>query len=123
MTQSPTASTVGSAGRMAITFTAGNRMKVVAPPRISRVFITLLAIIVVTSQMTAQAHEFEHVLHQHEAPCALHVAAEHLTIVTSPVPPVVATPTPLASMPLSNASVLLPPCVRASDARAPPRSA
>ena len=107
---------------MATTFTAGSRVTLV-PPRIVRLFVALLAIIAITSQVTALAHEFEHVLHQHEAPCALHVAADHVTIVTSPIPPLAATPTPVASMPVSKTSVLLPLCERSSDARAPPRPA
>jgi hypothetical protein len=86
-------------------------------------FVMLVAIILLASQLTALTHEFEHVLHQHEVPCALHVAAEHLTVVTAPAPPLVAAPTPLAAMPLANADLASPRSERSTAARAPPRSA
>lgn len=46
----------------------------------------LLVAMLIAVPATALSHEFEHLLHRHEAPCGLHVAAEHLVIVTAPEP-------------------------------------
>jgi hypothetical protein len=108
---------------MAITSTAGRREKLLASRPEARLLIALVAIVFLTSQLTALTHEFEHVLHQHEAPCALHVAAEHLTIVAPPSLPLPAALTPLAAMPLANTDVLPSFGERSTAARAPPRSA
>jgi hypothetical protein len=108
-----------SAGHTATTSIAGNDVKLVGPQMV-RLLVALVAILLVASHTTALAHELEHVLHQHEAPCALHVAAEHLTIVTPLTPVAVELATLIARMSPSRSSVLLPPCGRASGARAPP---
>jgi hypothetical protein len=46
----------------------------------------LVTCLLVAAQSAALAHEIEHVLHQHGAPCALHVAADHLAMAPAPDP-------------------------------------
>jgi hypothetical protein len=108
-----------SAGRTATTSIVGNGVTGIGP-HTARLLVALLATIVIATHTTALAHELEHVLHQHEAPCALHVAADHLTIVAPPVPLLVAFATLIARIPPSASSALLPSWGRASGARAPP---
>ncbi len=82
--------------------------------------IVLLAVILIAAQSAAVAHEIEHVLHLHSAACALHVAADHLSVV--PVPdstPAVAL-APAAAYECSGLHALSGPPVRPSAARAPP---
>jgi hypothetical protein len=96
-------------------------MTVLTSPRTAQIFRTILVIIFIAAQVTALAHEFEHVLHQHEAPCALHVAADHLSMVTTPMPALAVSPVPLTDkLSLSqNVQPQLRP--RSAAARAPPR--
>jgi hypothetical protein len=98
-------------------------MSVLSSVRIAPIFRTLLVIVFVAAPVTALAHEFEHVLHKHEAPCALHVAADHLSMVTAPVPPLEMPPVPMAGEPSSPQNVRRPLRARSTDARAPPRHA
>lgn len=92
-------------------------------PRSSHPVHALLVIVFIAAQVTALAHEFEHVLHQHDAPCALHVAADHLVIVAAPAPALAVAPVPGAGTLSPPKVVLLPPRARSSDARAPPHPA
>lgn len=80
----------------------------------------LLALIFLATQTTALTHEMEHVLHQHDIQCVLHLVADHLAMLSAPDPePAVASaPATCAVFPL-----LLAPPVRPahpSAARAPP---
>jgi hypothetical protein len=89
-------------------------------PRPRGLHALLLALFLVT-QVTALAHELEHVFHQHDAPCALHVVAEHLALVApaDPTPAVERAPvTGVAPLPLL---VVAGRPARPSGARAPPR--
>lgn len=82
--------------------------------------LALLLAVFLTGQVSALVHEFEHVLHQHDAPCALHVAAEHLAMASVPVPGNAVMPVP-ATRAASPSLVEPPPAsVRPSGARAPP---
>jgi hypothetical protein len=72
-------------------------------------------------QVTALTHELAHASGEHDAPCGLHIAADHLAMAPAPE---VALGAPIA---LANAAAPggfdgLPPLpVRWSEARAPPR--
>jgi hypothetical protein len=114
-----------SAGRMATTFTAGRYadMTTVPAPRSARIFRILLVIFFIAAHVTALAHEFEHVLHQHEAPCALHVAADHLAMATAPVPALAVSPAPLPGKLAPSQVARLPLQARSAAARAPPHPA
>jgi hypothetical protein len=46
----------------------------------------LVALGLLATQTTALAHEIEHVLHLHAAPCALHTAADQLVMASTPEP-------------------------------------
>jgi hypothetical protein len=101
---------------MATMFTATRRL-----PRLLAAAAAVLALTFVGAQGAALAHEIQHVLHLHDAPCALHVAADHLVIAAAPdpVPAVALVPARHAgSAPLHT--VPAPPA-RPSAARAPPR--
>jgi hypothetical protein len=89
-------------------------------PRSLRTVHALLVIVVIAAQATALSHEFEHVLHRHEGPCALHVAADHLMMVAAPEPAPALAPEPVARLLSPLQVVLLPLPARPSDARAPP---
>jgi hypothetical protein len=80
----------------------------------------VLALIFLVTQATALAHEMEHMLHQHDAQCVLHLAVEHLVMVAAPEPEPVVAPAPviLATFPLLLAPPVRPAHPRA--ARAPP---
>jgi hypothetical protein len=90
-------------------------------PRLARLaLLTLLVATFVAVQATALAHEFEHVLHQHDAPCGLHVAAEHLVIVSVPAPALAAPLAPSTGAIAFAIGSLPPLSARPSCARAPP---
>jgi hypothetical protein len=71
-------------------------------------------------QVTALTHEFAHASGEHEAPCGLHDAAEHLAM--APAPDVaLGVPIPLVTAAAARGFDPLPPVsVRGSAARAPP---
>ena len=48
------------------------------------ILLFLLAAVLIATQVTALAHEIQHVSHEHEGPCALHVAADHLAMASPP---------------------------------------
>jgi hypothetical protein len=108
---------------MVITSTASSRVaeRIGRVPKLARfTLLTLLVATFVAVQATALAHEFEHVLHQHDAPCGLHVAAEHLVIVAAPVP-ALAVPLVPSTDAVAFAIGQWPPLsARPSSARAPP---
>jgi hypothetical protein len=80
----------------------------------------LLALIFFATQTTALTHEIEHVLHQHDVRCVLHLAADHLTMLSAPDPEPAVTSAPATSAVLPL--LLAPPARPAhpSAARAPP---
>jgi len=75
-----------------------------------------------TVQATAIAHEVQHVLHQHDGPCGLHVAADHLVMAAAPeaAPAVALAPAIGLTSPSPDAPLELP--APPSGARAPPIS-
>jgi hypothetical protein len=82
-----------------------------------------LVVVFLATQVTALSHEFEHVLHRHDVPCALHVAADHLMMIGVPEPGPAVVLIPLASE-LSAPHVARTPLrPRSTAARAPPRPA
>ena len=80
----------------------------------------LLAFALVIAPGVALAHESEHVLHRHDGPCVLHVAADHLVIAPAPEPAPATSLAPSAAPESSPRPVprVLP--ARLSVARAPP---
>jgi hypothetical protein len=81
--------------------------------------VLLMAVFVVV-QVTALSHEFEHVMHRHDAPCGLHVAADHLVIVSAPEPARLVGPAPSTGhVPRSTGALVSAPR-GPSRARAPP---
>jgi hypothetical protein len=72
-------------------------------------------------QVAALSHELQHMLNQHDAPCGLHVVADHLVMVPAPEPePAVAlAPTSDQLTPSLGTPRSVPS--RLADARAPPR--
>jgi hypothetical protein len=80
----------------------------------------LLITVFIVVHMTALAHEFEHVLHQHDAPCGLHVVADHLAMAPAPEPALAVGPAPAAGTVPTVAQTLFPSASRPGDARAPP---
>jgi hypothetical protein len=80
----------------------------------------LLVAMLIAVQATALSHEFEHLLHLHDAPCGLHVAAEHLVIVSAPAPALAVPLVPATGGVSLVLGLLQPPPLRPSTARAPP---
>lgn len=81
---------------------------------------TLLGLIFLATQAIALTHEMEHVLHQHDPLCVLHVAVDHLAMVVAPEPEPAVTPPPLI---FAASSGFLAPLARPAHsgaARAPP---
>jgi hypothetical protein len=81
---------------------------------------TLLVLVFIVVQATALAHEIQHVLHLHDRPCGLHVAADHLAMAPAPEPALAVELAPAAEQ-LSFSPEARPlRLVRLSEARAPP---
>ena len=80
----------------------------------------VLALVFVAAQGTALAHEIAHVLHLHDAPCALHVAADHLVMAPAPEPVPAVVLAPAIRSESSTLPVVPGPLARPSAARAPP---
>jgi hypothetical protein len=82
--------------------------------------IALLSFIFVLSQTAALMHEMEHVVYQHDAQCALHLAADHLLLMPPPDPDPLVAPGPVlhSTVHLQLAPPARPP--RLTGARAPP---
>jgi hypothetical protein len=85
-----------------------------------QVLRALIAVLFVVTHAAALSHELQHVFHEHDGPCALHEAAEHLVAV-APVDPAP------AIGPARGADVPAPALVAgperptlSRDARAPP---
>jgi hypothetical protein len=100
-------------------------MSTVADPRMPRACVrralqTLLVVVFFAVQAAAVSHEMQHVLHQHDAPCGLHVAADHLVLVVAPplATAIVLAPA-AATVPLLSGPPLSSPA-SSTDARAPP---
>jgi hypothetical protein len=85
-----------------------------------RTLAPLLVVALVLVPATALAHEIEHVLHRHDGPCGLHVAANHLVMAVAPdtTPEVARVPVIAPALPSSGARPA-PPRIP-SPARAPP---
>jgi hypothetical protein len=81
---------------------------------------TLLVLVFVLVQATALAHEIQHVLHLHDGPCGLHVAADHLAMAAAPEPALTVKPAPVSEQPLSSPDARPFRRSRLSEARAPP---
>lgn len=90
-------------------------------PRPLASLATVLAVMFASAQGTALAHEIEHVLHLHEAPCALHVAADHLVMAPAPEPEPAVTLAPASGAEPSILHAVPARPARPSAARAPPR--
>jgi len=54
----------------------------------------LLVVLFVAVQVTALCHEFEHIAHRHDAPCGLHVVADHQMFASAPDPALPVAPAP-----------------------------
>jgi hypothetical protein len=79
-------------------------------------------LVFVVVQATALAHEIQHVLHLHDGPCGLHVAADHLAMAPAPEPGLATELAPTVEQVLSCLSARLFRPARPSEARAPPLS-
>jgi hypothetical protein len=86
-----------------------------------RRWLSLLVIVCFLSvQAVALSHEIRHLTGQHDVPCGLHDAAEHIAMATAPEPALAVVPAPVADRvpPTSGVAPTLPS--HPSDARAPP---
>jgi hypothetical protein len=86
---------------------------------VHRTVCTLVLVMFAVVQTAALAHEIHHVLQQHDAPCGLHVVADHLVMASAPAPsPAVVAPAidPLWWSPADRRS----PPTQSSGARSPP---
>jgi hypothetical protein len=84
------------------------------------VLAALLALVFVAAQGAALAHEIEHVLHLHNAPCALHVVADHLVMAPAPDPMPAVMLAPAIQCESSALHAAPAPAACPSPARAPP---
>lgn len=89
-------------------------------PRLVAVLAVALAVVFVAAQGAALAHEIAHVLHLHDAPCALHVVADHLVMAPAPEPAPAVVLAPAIGSESSTLPVVPGPPARPSAARAPP---
>lgn len=53
---------------------------------VHRTVCMLVVVMFAVVQTAALAHEIQHVLHQHDGPCGLHVVADHLAMASAPAP-------------------------------------
>lgn len=89
----------------------------------SRIVAWLLAGLFLLTQVAALAHEYDHTLHKHEAPCAQHSFASGLDTAAAAVPPT-AVARVVAAAPASHPAFdLLAAPAAAYAVRAPPRLA
>jgi len=95
----------------------------VQPQRSRPVVHAVLVALFIVVQATALAHEIAHVAHQHDAPCGLHVVADHLAMAPAPEPALAVIVAPVSAViPSSRAALILSPAP-CSEARAPPVTA
>lgn len=80
----------------------------------------LLVVVFLAAQVTALSHELEHVVGTHHAPCALHVAADHLVMAASPEPAAATLLAPLTAPAAPAVHTPRPAPERTRTARAPP---
>jgi hypothetical protein len=73
-----------------------------------------------TVQAVALSHEVQHLTGQHDAPCGLHDAAEHVAMATAPEPALAVVPAPVADRVSSTPDVVQTRPTHPSEARAPP---
>jgi hypothetical protein len=104
---------------MVTMFTAGSPQ--MSPRSLARRGLPVLVLLLfVVVQTTAVVHELQHVLHLHDGPCGLHVAADHLAMAPAPEPALTVAPAP-ATEPFSSApDAPRPGPARLTAARAPP---
>jgi hypothetical protein len=79
-----------------------------------------LALAFLVAQSAALTHEIEHVLHLHDAPCALHLAADHLVMVSAPGPTLMVSLAPSLRSEGPSLHARPAPPASLSPARAPP---
>lgn len=79
-----------------------------------------VAVLFLVAQSAALTHEIEHVLHLHDAPCALHVAADHLVMASAPGPTLSAGLAPSLHSESPSLHARPAPPASPSPARAPP---
>ena len=80
----------------------------------------LLLVAFFAAQVSALAHEYEHVFHQHDEPCAQHVLADQLAKAPAPPPPAVVAHALVAAATLPSIHFLIARTVPDRTARAPP---
>lgn len=95
-------------------------MTIYPRPWVRRGLYTLLGLVFVVVQATALAHEVQHVLHLHDGPCGMHVAADHLAMAPAPEPAMAIELAPAIEQVLSCVGGPLLLSARLSEARAPP---
>jgi hypothetical protein len=118
-----TMSTAGNRGRRIESgrWPSGGGASVLFPRPRCRGVLALLVALFVSTQITALAHEIEHVLDQHGAPCALHVVAEYLAMASPPGPTLAVAPAPGPDAAPQSIAVATGRPACPSGARAPPR--
>jgi hypothetical protein len=122
-----TVMTAACAGLTVITSTAGKPEMLAPSPRANprsrarRCLHVLLVIAFFAVQVSALAHEIQHVLHQHDAPCGLHVAADQLAMALALVPALASAPAPATDLAPLPVAIHPSSTARPSGARAPPR--
>jgi hypothetical protein len=84
-----------------------------------RAVCTLVVVVFALVQTAALAHEIHHVLQQHDAPCGLHVVADHLAMAIASAPSL-AVAAPATDQPLSSPDDHFSPPAQPSSARSPP---
>jgi hypothetical protein len=80
----------------------------------------LLVLVFCAVQATALAHEVQHVMHLHDGPCGLHVAADHLAMAAAPDAPPAVTLVPVDSAADPSPGAPPAPPTPPSGGRAPP---
>jgi hypothetical protein len=81
---------------------------------------TLLSVLLFATQLTAVVHELAHVFGQHQAPCALHEAADHHVVASAPGPTPSMAPALAADVAMPPDAVAIASHAHPTAARAPP---
>jgi len=108
------APTASYAGHMATTLTASSLS------RRGPAAAAVLVLIFFATQATALMHEMEHVFHQHDAQCVLHLAADHLVMLSAEDPEPAVTPAPIIRTAFMLHLAIPARPAHPSAARAPP---
>jgi hypothetical protein len=80
----------------------------------------LVIVCFLTVQAVALSHEVQHVTGEHDVPCGLHDAAEHVVMATAPEPTLALVPAPVADRVPPTPDVIRTRPAHPSAARAPP---